>query len=199
MSSNKHYDIRENMSPKAYEAMRNLQVLLKPFAERKGRIKKPSNRHRERFKAQQVTPEFAATKEAELSNLRNEELNLVKQIGDSYEVSGRNENQDVENLTVQLDNLRNRILRLEDEIAAFEVISPTAEESTDVVTVGSEVTICTHYYFTDRTATFDTVILGQDLSTNSAIGKAILGKKVGDHMKVKLPDGDMVSVTIVAL
>lgn len=197
--STERYDIKDNMSPRAYETMYNLQVLLKPFAERKGRKKAPSDRHRERFKPQQVTPEFAASKEAELSDLRGQELKLVKQIGDSYAVNGRNENQDAENLTAQLDSLRNRILRLEDEIAAFEVVSPSLEIPTNVVTVGREVTICTHYYFTDRTATFDTVIVGQDLGTDSPIGKAILGKKVGENVKVKLPDGDIVSVTIVAL
>jgi transcription elongation factor GreA len=91
----------------------------------------------------------------------------------------------------RLRGLNQKILEIEDHLKRAVIIKP--DKNSGVIELGSSVTVAT----ADREKTF--LILGSSetnpkcgiISSRSPIGSALIGKKLGDQIKIKLADREI--------
>lgn len=123
------------------------------------------------------------------NELKHKRLSVVKELSDARDLGDRSENAAYKVARQKLSALDRRIVHLGYLLRVGKVVEP---QSTDKVEIGSQVTFQDE---TDKTVTF-TIVGGYEsnipegkLSEVSPIGKALLGKKKGEIVKVHIPDG----------
>ena len=105
------------------------------------------------------------------------------------------ENAELEEARREQSFVEGRILELQEKLRNAEII-PTERENTGVVTLGSKVKIREHGASTEE----EYLVVGSEeadprsgrISNESPLGRALLGKRVGDRAVVQAPDGDIV-------
>ncbi len=105
------------------------------------------------------------------------------------------ENAELEDARREQSFVEGRILTLEEQLRKAIIIDETSQSS-DVVGVGSHVTVQEHDV--DEPEEYHVVGSAEAdpthgrISNESPLGKALLGKRVGDKAVVQAPDGDIV-------
>jgi transcription elongation factor GreA len=133
--------------------------------------------------------------EDELNHLVRVEREQIKQaIAEARELGDLKENAEYAAAKERQSIIEGRILDVQSKIARARVIDVTTISS-DKIVFGATVTIFDHQK--EITNTFQ--IVGEDeamtdpkkISYNSPLGKALIGKEVGDEVIVKAPKGDL--------
>lgn len=146
-----------------------------------------------------LTPEGLENLKKEIEHLsttkRREVAERIKEAREFGDISENSEYDDAKNEQAMLEA---RIMTLEDKLRSASVIDAT-ELSADVVRVGSLVRITDEK---GKSATYN--IVGSTeanpsenkLSNESPVGKALIGRKKGDSVKVGLPSGKQRQLTV---
>ena len=139
-----------------------------------------------------LTPEGLENLKKEIEHLsttkRREVAERIKEAREFGDISENSEYDDAKNEQAMLES---RIAALEDKLRAAAVIN-AKELSADVVRVGSQVHVTD-----DKSKKLTYIIVGSTeanpsenkLSNESPVGKALVGRKKGDSVKVQLPNG----------
>ena len=139
-----------------------------------------------------LTPEGLENLKKEIEHLsttkRKEVAERIKEAREFGDISENSEYDDAKNEQAMLEA---RIMTLEDKLRAASVID-AKELSADVVRVGSLVQVTD-----DKGKSMSYTIVGSTesnpsenkLSNESPVGKALVGRKKGDSVKVVLPSG----------
>ncbi|MEU9923890.1 GreA/GreB family elongation factor [Streptomyces griseoluteus] len=133
--------------------------------------------------------------EQELSDLHEERKTVAGTLRDSDEVGDRADQADQIQRVDQLNRLDERIERLEDRLRRADIGGPVP---TDKVGVGTAVTV----RFADGTT--DTLHIGEIadardpklVTSDSPLGRALLGRTPGDTVSYEAPDGQATAVVI---
>jgi len=133
--------------------------------------------------------------EDELSQLIRVEREQIKQaISEARELGDLKENAEYHAAKEKQSHIEGRILDVQSKIARARVIDTSSLISNKVV-FGATVT----FYDNQKDVTVTYQIVGEDeagtdankISYNSPLGKALIGKEVGDEVVVKAPKGDL--------
>ena len=139
-----------------------------------------------------LTPEGLENLKKEIEHLsttkRREVAERIKEAREFGDISENSEYDDAKNEQAMLES---RIMSLEDKLRSASVID-AKELSADVVRVGSQVQVTD-----DKGKKLQYTIVGSTeanpsenkLSNESPVGKALVGRKKGDSVKVTLPSG----------
>jgi transcription elongation factor GreA len=139
-----------------------------------------------------LTPEGLENLKKEIEHLsttkRKEVAERIKEAREFGDISENSEYDDAKNEQAMLEA---RIMTLEDKLRSASVID-AKELSADVVRVGSQVQVTD-----DKGKSLSYTIVGSTesnpsenkLSNESPVGKALVGRKKGDSVKVVLPSG----------
>ncbi len=139
-----------------------------------------------------LTPEGLAKLNEELKYLINEKRKeIIERIKEAAAHGDLSENADYAQAREEQSFIEGRIQEIEDIIKNAEIIAAASGHS--AVTIGSTVVVKTNG--TEKKYT----IVGSNeanpaegkISNESLVGKALLGKKVGDKVKVTTPAGEM--------
>ena len=139
-----------------------------------------------------LTPEGLVTLKAELEELRTvRRQGVAERIQKSKEIGGTVDNAAYDEAKNEQAFIEGRILTLDSLINTATVISKSSEPS-EVVNIGSKVTVLNHKGHKDKY-----IIIGSaeadpahgKISNVSPIGKALLGKRVGEVAEVNVPAG----------
>lgn len=134
--------------------------------------------------------------EDELNHLIRIEREQVKQeIAEARELGDLKENAEYHAAKEKQSHLEGRILDVQSKLARARVVDAT-NMNVDKIVFGATVTIFDNQK--ETTSTFQ--IVGEDeamtdtkkISYNSPLGKALIGKEVGDEVIVKAPKGDLI-------
>jgi transcription elongation factor GreA len=140
-----------------------------------------------------LTPEGLDKLKAEIEYLSNEKRREVaERIKEAREFGDISENSEYDDAKNEQAMLEARIAGLEDKLRSATVID-SSELSSDVVRVGSAVNVKdetsgkSHKYIIVGSTEADPA--ADRLSNESPVGKALLGRKRNDVVKVQLPNG----------
>ena len=128
----------------------------------------------------------------QLVKVEREELKIV--ISDARDLGDLKENAEYHAAKEKQSIMEGRIAQLQGIIASSEVLDPSLVESEKIV-FGATVTILNAD--TDESIVYQIVgepesnINEGKISYNSPLGKALIGKEVGDEVIVKAPKGDI--------
>ncbi|MGA5319537.1 GreA/GreB family elongation factor [Streptomyces seoulensis] len=133
--------------------------------------------------------------EQELSDLHEERKTVAATLKDSDEVGDRADQADEIQRADQLNRLDERIDRIEDRLRQAGIAGPVP---TDKVGVGTTVTV----RFADGTT--DTLHIGEIadardpklVTSDSPLGRALLGRTPGDSVSYDAPDGEATAVVV---
>src|ERR1700710_1157003 len=147
-----------------------------------------------------LTPEGLEKLKKEIEYLsidkRREVAERIKEAREFGDISENSEYDDAKNEQAMLEA---RIATLEDKLRSASVIN-AAELSPDVVRVGSQVQVKDNGTGKDLTYTIvgstEADPSSQRLSNESPVGKALVGRKTGDAVKVTLPSGKQRELTV---
>jgi len=146
-----------------------------------------------------LTPEGLENLKKEIEHLsttkRREVAERIKEAREFGDISENSEYDDAKNEQAMLEA---RIMTLEDKLRSAAVID-AKELSADVVRVGSQVHVTD-----DKSKKLTYVIVGSTeanpsenkLSNESPVGKALVGRKQGEKVKVTLPSGKQRELTV---
>lgn len=146
-----------------------------------------------------LTPEGLENLKKEIEHLsttkRREVAERIKEAREFGDISENSEYDDAKNEQAMLES---RIMSLEDKLRSASVID-AKELSADVVRVGSLVQVTD-----DKGKKLQYSIVGSTeanpsenkLSNESPVGKALVGRKQGDSVKVTLPSGKQRELTV---
>jgi transcription elongation factor GreA len=146
-----------------------------------------------------LTPEGLENLKKEIEHLsttkRREVAERIKEARDFGDISENSEYDDAKNEQAMLES---RIATLEDKLRSASVIEKS-ELSRDVVRVGSQVHVTD-----EKGKKLAYTIVGSTeadpsanrLSNESPVGKALVGRKKGDAVKVTLPSGKQRELTV---
>src|SRR3954453_23609907 len=146
-----------------------------------------------------LTPEGLENLKKEIEYLsttkRREGAERIKEAREFGDISEKSEYDDAKNEQAMLEA---RIASLEDKLRSASVIDPS-DLSKDVVRVGSQV-----HVKDDKGKEVAYTIVGSTeadpsanrLSTESPVGKALVGRKKGEAVKVTLPSGKQRELTV---
>ena len=146
-----------------------------------------------------LTPEGLENLKKEIEHLsttkRKEVAERIKEAREFGDISENSEYDDAKNEQAMLEA---RIMTLEDKLRSASVID-AKELSADVVRVGSQVQVTD-----DKGKTLSYTIVGSTeanpsenkLSNESPVGKALVGRKQGEKVKVTLPSGKQRELTV---
>ncbi len=152
------------------------------------------------MKEQFVTKEKLEELKAQLQNLKTDKrFDIAERLKKAKEHGDLSENFEYAQAKEDQEKLEIDILNLEALIKDAKII--TKSRNKDIVSIGSIVAL------KNKKGTIKYTIVGsQDadpfsnkISNSSAIGKAILGKKVKDKIIVKTPKGDIVEFEIITI
>jgi transcription elongation factor GreA len=139
-----------------------------------------------------VTPEGLASLKAELDELRTVRRHLVaERIQTANEIGGTVDNAEYDDAKNEQAFAEGRILTLDNLINNAVIISEKSGPS-DVVEIGSKVTVTDLKGQRDEYTIIGTTEADPSqgrISNVSPIGKALLGKRVGDIAEVSVPAG----------
>ncbi|HVY36075.1 MAG TPA: transcription elongation factor GreA [Candidatus Paceibacterota bacterium] len=147
-----------------------------------------------------ITKENKAALEAELKELSGpKRRHIISQIEYAKSLGDLSENAEYHSAREEQGKLEERIAQIEHVLKHAVVVERTGG---DTVAIGSTVGVKKGEEETVRTfqivGSEETDMLSGKISYKSPIGKALVGKKVGDTVMVRTPKGDM-SYTIVSL
>lgn len=139
-----------------------------------------------------MTPRGAEKLKEELARLKEERPKISREIGVAREHGDLSENAEYHAAKERQGMVEARIKDLEDKISRAEVIDP-ASLSGDKVRFGATVTLLN--VENDEESTYQ--IIGADeadlnqgtISISAPLARALIGKEVGDEVKVQLPGG----------
>lgn len=143
-----------------------------------------------------ITQEGLDKIKAELERMKTVERKEVqKMIGEAKSYGDLSENSEYDAAKTKEAQLETKIIELENKIKYAKIIS-AEDMNTSHVTVGSTVRI----YDEEFEEEIEYRIMGEDesdplngkISNTSPVGSALLGKKVGDIVKVQTPGGEAV-------
>jgi transcription elongation factor GreA len=143
-----------------------------------------------------ITPEGAAKLREELNHLRSvERPRVIQMIAVAREHGDLSENAEYHAARERQSFIEGRVKELENKLALAEIIDPS-KLAGDKVAFGATVKV--QNTATEEEATYR--ILGADeadinagtLSVTSPLARALLGKEVGDEVKVRMPGGERV-------
>jgi transcription elongation factor GreA len=146
-----------------------------------------------------LTPEGLENLKKEIEHLsttkRREVAERIKEAREFGDITENSEYDDAKNEQAMLEA---RIMTLEDKLRSASVID-AKELSADVVRVGSQVQVTD-----DKGKKLSYTIVGSTeanpsenkLSNESPVGKALVGRKKGDSVKVVLPSGKQRQLTV---
>jgi len=146
-----------------------------------------------------LTPEGLENLKKEIEYLstqkRKEVAERIKEAREFGDISENSEYDDAKNEQAMLES---RIATLEDKLRSASVIN-ASELDKDVVRVGSQVHVTD-----EKGKSFSYAIVGSTeadpsanrLSNESPVGKALVGRKQGDSVKVTLPSGKQRELTV---
>jgi transcription elongation factor GreA len=143
-----------------------------------------------------VTPEGLAELKRELAVLQTERLPDVAEkmnLARGKESAALEDNVEYQQALQDWSFIRGRILTLENVISHAEVVDPNAAKK-NIIGIGSKVTV---RYGDGKVEMYH--IVGSDevnpsqgqISNISPIGRSLMGKKVGDEIEIKVPDGKL--------
>jgi transcription elongation factor GreA len=140
-----------------------------------------------------MTPEGYARLEEELKRLRTEERPaVIRAIADAREHGDLSENAEYHAARERQSFIEGRLAELEDIISRVQVIEASNQNS-DVVRFGATVLVCdedTEEENSYRLVGSYEADAGQGkLSVTSPLGRALIGKRLGDVVEVKAPRG----------
>ena len=139
-----------------------------------------------------LTAEGLANLKAESEELRTHRRQAVaERIQKAKEIGGTVDNADYEEAKNEQAFIEGRILTLNNLINSAVIISEQTEPS-DVVRIGSKVTVINQKGGQDQYAIIGSAEADPargKISNESPIGKALLGKRVGDVAEVRVPAG----------
>lgn len=148
-----------------------------------------------------LTPEGKQKLEVELKDLKeNGRREIAERLKNAISMGDLSENADYHKAKEDQGFLEGRIQEIESVLYGAEVIE--TQDNYHQVALGATVTIKEPDYPAETYHLVGTKEAnpGQGrISHESPIGKALLGHKVGDVVKAKLPSGDMVEFTILAI
>ncbi len=139
-----------------------------------------------------MTPEGYAALKAELERLKAERPKISREIGEAREHGDLRENAEYHAAKEKQGLNEARIAELEDKLSRAEVIDPTTLDG-DVVRFGAYVTL----EDIDSEKELEYRIVGPDeadfskgtISVTSPVARALIGRSVGDEVRVKVPSG----------
>jgi transcription elongation factor GreA len=141
-----------------------------------------------------ITPEGATKLREELNHLRSvERPRVIQMIAVAREHGDLSENAEYHAAREKQSFIEGRVKELENKLARAEIIDPT-KLAGDKVAFGATVKL--QNVETEEESTYR--ILGADeadinsgtLSVTSPLARALLGKEVGDEVKVRMPGGE---------
>lgn len=150
-----------------------------------GRIKLRNNGMKKEF---QLTKEGVAELQAELAELKKKLVDVIESIKIARDQGDLSENAEYHAAKEEQERVDNRISEVNHILANAEIISRHSKNS---VGIGCSVTLKNGgkpvtYHIVDSV---EADPLEFKISDESPIGKALMGKKVGDKAEIKLPAG----------
>ena len=148
-----------------------------------------------------LTKEGGKQLQAELDNLKSARRpEVAARIHKASESGGTVDNAEYDEAKNEQSFAEGRIRELE-SILANAVVAPTHKDANDTVEFGSRVTVVTdqkkkHNYKVVGSA--EAAPLKGNISNESPVGRALLGRKVGDEVEVETPAG-VSKLTITAI
>jgi transcription elongation factor GreA len=140
-----------------------------------------------------LTKENLEQLKAQLAELKNEKPQVVARIELARSHGDLKENADYHAARERLGFLEGQLAFVQDRIARAQVID-TSSMDTDKVIMGTKVKVedpdgeveCFHIV-----SDMDAGLSDEKVSINSPIGKALIGKKIGDTVSIKIPKGTL--------
>jgi transcription elongation factor GreA len=150
-----------------------------------GRIKLRNNGMKKEF---QLTKEGVAELQAELADLKLKLVDVIESIKTARDQGDLSENAEYHAAKEEQERVDNRIAEINHILANTEIISKHSKTS---VGIGCSVSLKNGgkpvtYHIVDSV---EADPLEFKISDESPIGKALMGKKVGDKVEIKLPAG----------
>ena len=140
-----------------------------------------------------ITPEGLERLREELRRLREEKrLEVAQQLRVAIEAGDLSENAGYEEAKREQAFVEGRILEIERILANAQIVHEGDGRGTATVRVGSRVTIEEEGYAPEKyriVGSAEAAPLEGLISNESPVGKALLGKAVGDEVEVKTPAG----------
>ncbi len=130
--------------------------------------------------------------EQELESLKNTELpKVIERIAVAKELGDLSENAEYQDAKEQQGFIAGRIAEIENILKNAELISDN--KNSDVIMVGSTIDIdCDHGKFTYTiTGPTEADPAKGMISNESPLGRAFIGRRVGEQVTVNIPKGDM--------
>lgn len=136
----------------------------------------------------QLTKEGVTELQAELAELKAKLIEVIDAIKTARDQGDLSENAEYHSAKEEQERVDNRISEIEHILANAEII---ARRSTSSIGIGNSVTLKggkkdVTYHIVDSV---EADPLESKISDESPIGKALLGKKVGDSVEITLPAG----------
>lgn len=150
-----------------------------------------------------ITPEGLERLREELRRLREEKrLEVAQQLRVAIEAGDLSENAGYEEAKREQAFVEGRILEIERILANAQIVHEGDGRGTATVHVGSRVTIEEDGYAPEKyriVGSAEAAPLEGLISNESPVGKALLGKAVGDEVEVKTPAGGSRRLTIIEI
>lgn len=143
-----------------------------------------------------VTAEWLAKLQEELGNLKSHKrVEIAEKLKEAISFWDLSENSEYEDARNEQAQVEKRIIDLEEQLKNIVLIDESKKDE-NKVKIGALVTITD--IEKDETETFkivgtteaDILVSPAKISNESPIGKALIGKKKGDKIKVKTPGGN---------
>lgn len=140
-----------------------------------------------------MTPQGYAKLEQDLRRFKTEERRkIVKEIEEARAHGDISENAEFHAAKERQSHIEGRIVELEDKLARAQVIDPTAQ-SGDAVRFGATVVVVD----VETNEEIEYTLVGEDesdvsrglISVTSPVARALLGKRLDDSVKVRVPRG----------
>jgi transcription elongation factor GreA len=140
-----------------------------------------------------ITPKGAQKLKDELMRLREERPKISREIGVAREHGDLSENAEYHAAKERQGMVEARIKDIEDKLARAEIIDPS-KLSGDKISFGATVDLSN--VDTDEAVTYQ--IVGAEeanvddglISISAPLARALIGKQIGDEVRVKLPAGE---------
>ncbi len=150
-----------------------------------------------------ITPEGLQRLQDELRKLRQEKrADVAQQLRVAIEAGDLSENAGYEEAKREQAFVEGRILEIERILANAEIVNEGDGRGTATVHVGSRVTIEEDGYEPETyriVGSAEAAPLDGLISNESPVGRALLGKAIGDEVEVKTPVGGSRHLTIVEI
>lgn len=127
----------------------------------------------------------------DIKELREQRVEAVQMLSTARDMGDRSENAAYKSARAKLSSIDSRILRLETVLRKAKIV---ASSQNGIVDIGSKVTVNdgTHDKTYEIVGSYESDVIGGKISHISPIGKGLLGKRVGDTVRVLVPNGELV-------